>query len=315
MRKGVNRWCFPAGWSIRTCLAVARRAGFDGIELVMGDPDATAPDAPAGPMAHLASPAGYLGLHPYPTPELHPNSAPAQVRALGEEIRADGLEVPSVTSALPFLHPLTAGDEAERARGTELYRTALRFAGELGAETVLLVPGVIQPGSRYDEALARARDCIASLLPDAERHGVTLAVENVWNKMLQSPLEFRDFVDGFDSPWVRAYLDVGNVISTGYGEDWIRLLGPRLDKVHVCNFRGETGSLPGFTRHLLDGDVDWPAITRALRDAGYDGWLTAEVTPPSPHHPEKTLRDIASTVDWILGRGDPTPGTTAEAPR
>jgi hexulose-6-phosphate isomerase len=197
VRKGVNRWCFPAAWPIRTCLAVARRAGFDGVELVMGDPAASAQDAPAGPMAHLASPLGYLGIHPYPTPELHPDATPDEVRALGEEVRAHGLAVPSVTTALWVRHPLTAADEAERARGTELYRTALRFAGLLGAETVQLVPGLVQPGSRYDDALAHARDGIAALLPDAERHGVTLAVENVWNQMLQSPLEFRDFVDAW----------------------------------------------------------------------------------------------------------------------
>ena len=303
MRKGINQWSMPEAWDIRTCVDVAARAGFDGIELVLGDP--TAVSGPSQGAEHLGSPLRYLGFHPYANDEFSLESAPRDVDEVRKVVEEGGLTIPSISTVMPFLHPITSSDAEVRGRGTAILRQAIEFAGLLGAESLLVVPGVVGPGMRYDEALERAKGCLEELVPAAEEHDVTLAVENVWNQMLGSPLEFRDFVDAIDHPKVAAYVDVGNAVRTGFGEDWLRLLGDRVDKVHVCNFRGETGNLTGFTRHLLDGDVDWPAVMDALNDIGYDGWLTAEITPPSPHFPEKTLRDIATTMDWIIAGGDP----------
>lgn len=303
MRKGINQWSLPENWELRRCFENARTAGFDGVELVLGEEGERA-TAPAG-AEHLASPLRYLGFHPYSNDEFCLASSRDQVASVRELADEVGVAIPSISTVLPFLNPLSANEPAVRERGTEILDRALEFAGILGADSLLVVPGVVGPGVPYDAALERSRSCLASLAPQAEAQGVVLAVENVWNGMLYSPLEFRDFVDSVGSPWVRAYVDVGNAIRTGFGEDWLRLLGDRVDKVHVCNFRGEVGNLTGFTRHLLDGDVDWPAVMDALDTIGYDGWITAEVTPPAPHYPEKALRDIASTLDWILARGDP----------
>ena len=303
MRKGINQWSMPESWDIRRCAEVARRAGFDGIELVLGEPTETS--GPSQGAEHLGSPLRYLGFHPYANDEFCLSSAPRDVERVRELVEGTGLAIPSISTVMPFLHPITSPDAETRERGTRVLRQAIEFAGILGADSLLVVPGVVGPGMRYDDALEHARDCIEELIPAAEEHDVVLAVENVWNQMLGSPLEFRDFLDAIDHPRVRAYVDVGNAVRTGFGEDWLRILEERVDKVHVCNFRGETGNLTGFTRHLLDGDVDWPAVMAALDGIGYDGWLTAEITPPSPHFPEKTLRDIATTMDWIIAGGDP----------
>lgn len=310
MRKGINQWSLPDAWDLRTCFTVARDAGFDGLELVLGE-EVTGTSA-AGGAEHLGSPLAYLGFYPYANDEFCLTSSRRDVEAVRDLADDLGVQVPSVSTVMPFLHPLTAEEDAVRERGTEILRQALEFAGIVGAESLLVVPGVVTPGVHYERALERARSCLAKLVPDAEAHGVVLAVENVWNQMLLSPVEFRDFVDALDSPWVRAYVDVGNAVRTGFGEDWLRILAERVDKVHVCNFRGEVGNLTGFTRHLLDGDVDWPAVMDALGAIGYDGWLTAEITPPAPHHPEKVVRDLASTMDWILARGEPRPTGSEE---
>jgi hexulose-6-phosphate isomerase len=179
------------------------------------------------------------------------------------------------------------------------------MAALVGANDLLTIPALVGPGERYDEALEWSRQSLGELAPLAEELGVGLALENVWNLALLSPLEFRDFIDSFDSPAVGAYFDVGNVIVTGLGEHWIPLLGDRIRKVHFDNFRGEIGNATGFTRHLLDGAVNWPGIMDALREIDYDGWVIAEITPPAPHYPEKVIYDVSSTMDWILEGGQP----------
>jgi hexulose-6-phosphate isomerase len=119
------------------------------------------------------------------------------------------------------------------------------------------------------------REGVAELAPVAEELGVVIGVENVWNRVLLSPLEMRDFIDGFSSPGVGAYLDVGNMIVSGYAEDWVSILGRRVCSVHFKDFKRSVGTLAGFC-DLLEGDVNYPAVMRALRAVGYDGPCVAE---------------------------------------
>jgi len=155
----------------------------------------------------------------------------------------------------------------------------------------------------YDLAYERAHAFIAAALPLAAQHRVHLAIENVWNKFLLSPLEMRAFVDSFGSEWVGSYLDIGNVLATGYPEHWIPILGPRLRRVHFKDFRRAVGTIHGFVE-LLSGDANWPAIVAALRAAGYSGWIAAEMIPPVPfyqHHPEVLITNTARAMEAILG--------------
>jgi hexulose-6-phosphate isomerase len=230
------------------------------------------------------------------------------VHAIRDQVDRAGLAVPSIASVLPFIYPLSSPDEATRSKGVAVVSKALEFGEILGCESVLVIPGIVGQGSPYDVAMEQLARSIEDLIPVAERHGITLALENVWNQFLLSPLEFRDLLDRFDSSRVKAYFDVGNIVRTGFGEHWIEVLGERIDKVHFCNFRGEVGNITGFTRHLLDGDVNWPGVMAALAKIGYDGWTIAEITPPSPHYPGKVILDISTTMDWILGGGDPAVG-------
>lgn len=305
MRKGINQWSFPDSMDLRACFELARDAGFDGVELTLVEKPIEDSDAGGGGAEHLALPMTYLGFHPYENNDFTLESTPDDIRAIKDLADEVGVQIPSIATVLPFMYPLSASDSDTRQKGIDIVRTCLVFGEILGADAVLVVPGVVTPDVSYDAALARVRESLTELVPAAEETGVTLALENVWNQAFLSPLEFRDFIDSFDSEYVGAYFDVGNILRTGYGEHWIRILGDRLSKVHFCNFRGEVGNITGFTRHLLDGDVNWPAIMAALDEVGYDDWVTTEITPPAPHYPEKVIYDISSTMDWILAGGNP----------
>ena len=168
-------------------------------------------------------------------------------------------------------------------------------AVQAGADVVLLVPAVVNEQITYEEAWERSQPEIRELAKYAEEKQVTIAIENVWNKFLLSPIEFARFVDEIDSPWVQAYFDVGNIVLYGYPEHWIRSLGSRIRRVHVKGFRRKDFSFV----YLLEGSIDWKAVMQAFRDIGYDGYVTAEM-PPYPTIPEQMVYDTARHLDAIF---------------
>ena len=211
-----------------------------------------------------------------------PESTQADCRKLVKTARAHGLEVSSLASGLGWQFPLSADDAAVRSKGVQMVERSLQAAAWLGVKALLVVPGYLAPLGGdprvhvpYEVALDRIRDGIRQLVPTAERVGVTLGIENVWNRVLLSPLEMRDFIDSFGSERVGSYLDVGNMILFGYAEDWVRILGPRICCVHFKDFKRSVGTLDGFC-DLLEGDVNYPAVMAELRRLDYDGPCVGE---------------------------------------
>jgi hexulose-6-phosphate isomerase len=151
----------------------------------------------------------------------------------------------------------------------------------------------------YDTVHKRASEAVASLVPIARAARIAVGIENVWNKFLVDPFAMRAFVDQFDSEWVGAYFDVGNAMLVGYPEQWIRILGKRIKRVHLKDFRRGVGTADGFV-DLLSGDVNWPAVMNALREVGYDGPLTAEMIPLYKHCPEVLIENTSRAMDAIL---------------
>jgi len=177
-------------------------------------------------------------------------------------------------------------------KGLEGMENALRCANAMGATTVLLVPAVVGENVGYGDAYKRSQEHIHKLLPLAEEMKVIIAVENVWNKFLLSPFEFARYIDEFESPWVRAYFDTGNVVIHGYTQDWIRTLGKRIVKIDLKDFKRE-----GYQwTNLGDGDVNWPEVRKALDEIGYEGYMTAELEGGD----EAYLKDVASRMDRII---------------
>ena len=159
---------------------------------------------------------------------------------------------------------------------------------------MLLVPAVVTKTVSYRDAYARSQANIRKILPDAERAGIKIAIEEVWNKFLLSPTEFARYIDEFESPWVGAYFDVGNVVEYGFPQDWIHELGKRILKVHIKEYAKEKR----FGYPLGEGEIDWPAVRRALLDVGYEGWISAEVPGKGPAE----LKEIVRRMDQVLGQ-------------
>ena len=173
-------------------------------------------------------------------------------------------------------------------------RTSLHNARLWGADTVLLVPAVVTAEVTYEQAWERSQAQIQTLIPLAAELRVIIAIEEVWNKFLLSPLEFARYVDEFNTPWVRAYFDVGNVAISGYPQDWIRTLGTRIVKLHIKDFRFRN-RVAEFVP-LLEGDIDWRAVYRALSDIRYTGTATVEL----PGGDAAYLKDVSNRFDRIL---------------
>ncbi len=230
----------------------------------------------------LAKKCGFDGIEASPMEDLD------AARRLGRLARQAGVPIHSIVRGgwdAPFSDP----DPKVIDKGLAKMETALRSAKALGADVVLLVPAIVNENVSYDQAYKRSQRHIRKLLPLAEELGVVIAVENVWNKFLLSPLEFARYVDEFDSPWLKAYFDIGNVILFGYSQDWIRTLGKRTVKIHLKDFKQS-----GYKwTNLLDGDVNWPQVRRALDEIGYDGFLTTELRGGD----EAYLIDLAGRID------------------
>jgi hexulose-6-phosphate isomerase len=197
---------------------------------------------------------------------------------------------------LPLSHP----DPKVRAQGLEVLKTSLRDSKAYGGTTVLLVVGIVNKEISYADAWQRTQAEIRKALPLAQELGIKIAFENVWNMFLLSPLEFARYVDEFESPWVGAYFDIGNVVNYGWPEQWIRILGKRILKVDVKEYsrgiRDQKGPGAGFNVELGDGDCDWPAVLAALDEVGYRGWGTAEVRGGD----RERLAEISRRMDYVL---------------
>ena len=234
----------------------------------------------------LAKKCGYEGIEASPTEDL--NTA----RRLGKLARQAGVPIHSIVYG--WWPPFPGPDPAVVKKSIASMEKALRCANAMGASAVLLVPTRVTETFSYAQAYKRSQRYIRELIPLAEELGVIIAVENVWNKFLLSPLEFARYVDEFDSPWLKAYFDVGNVIILGFAQDWIRTLGKRIVKIHFKDFKRR-----GYQwTNLLEGDVNWPEVSRALDEVGYTGFVTPELRGGD----EAYLTDLSKRIDRIITR-------------
>jgi len=212
-----------------------------------------------------------------------------------------GLEIPSVCNALHWEYPLSHPDPAVREKGVDALVHSLEDAAAYGADTVLMVPGRVSADVTYDECWDRSVPAIRRALPVAGRLRVKIAIENVWNNFLLSPLEAARYVDQFNSPFISFYFDCGNIRLYGWPEQWIRILGDRIAKVHIKEYSMELantqGRGAGFRVDLLEGDVNWPEVMKALDDTGYDDWA---ITEQSGGDTPEGLADLVARLTRIL---------------
>ena len=215
-----------------------------------------------------------------------------------------GLLVHSVMNSDHWEYPLSSADPAVVGKSVLGMETSLRNANLWGAGVVLLVPAVVNPQTSYRDAWTRSQKVIKErILPLAQELKVVVGIEEVWNKFLLSPVEHARYVDEFASPWVKAYLDVGNMVFYGYPQDWIRTLGARIARVHLKDFQVDRENGKFTWKNLGEGDIDWPEVRKAFSDVGYDGWVTTEVDGGDAAY----LKDLSARVDRFLAGQKPVP--------
>jgi L-ribulose-5-phosphate 3-epimerase len=293
IKKGINIWSFPGDMSIIDCMKLAKKAGFEGIELAL---------ALKGPLSLQSTDEEILSY-----------------RKASEEI---GIKINSLASGLYWQFSLTSNREDIREKAKNVVKKQLDTAKLLGADCILVCPGTVgvdfKPddvvpdakdieffaGSEiidYDVAYERSQSALKELSPYAAEKEVVIGIENIWNKFLLSPLEMRNFIDEVGSPWVQVFLDVANMVLFGYPEQWIKILGHRIKKVHFKDFRRGAPTLAGFV-DLLAGDVDYIKVVDAFIDTGYEGWANAEMCPVYSQYSDQIVYNTSATMDRILRR-------------
>jgi hexulose-6-phosphate isomerase len=271
MKKGLNQWCLPKEMSIHQAIELCCRLGYDGLEVNV---------AAEG--------------------ELTLDTTPEQLQTIATWARDAGLALPSVATGLHWRYPLSDPSPECHARGMAIARQQLQAAHILGADTILLIVGLVTETESYDQVWERSLAAVQELAEEAARLQVQIGIENVANHFLLSPLEMRDFIDAVDSPWVGAYYDVGNTVFThqGWPQHWIHILGRRIRKVHVKDHRAADTGIVGAP--LLAGDtIHWPQVMKALHAVDYDDYLTVEISP-YPHFPTKLAEDAVQSLDALF---------------
>lgn len=207
------------------------------------------------------------------------------------------IRIDSVMNMYDQEYPLSSSDPAVVERGLAGMRASLRNARFWGSDAVLLVPAVVNAQTSYHDAWMRSQQQIRKLIPLAEELKTVIAIEEVWNKFLLSPLEMDRYIGEFQSPWIKAWFDVGNVLLYGYPQDWIRTLGKRIVKLHIKDFKSKEDGYAWV--NLGDGDADWPEVRKALAEIGFAGSAVAELDGGD----EAYLRDLSRRMDrLVLGR-------------
>jgi len=264
IKKGACIGVLPEGMTVLEKFEVAKRAGFEGVE---------------------------------------PNTlnSPDEVKQYKEAAEKTGVKITSIMNSDHWKYPLSDDDPEVVQKCVEGIKTSMHNAHDLGAGAVLLVPGIVTAEVGYAEVYKRSQEQIRKLLPLAKELKVIIAIEEVGNRFLLSPLEMARYVDEFKSPWVRSYFDIGNVVSYGYPQDWIRTLGKRICRVHIKRFEPGTDHPQFDPKDRRTQGIDWPDVRRALNEVGYSSWITAEVKSGD----ENYVKEVSARMDRIFSGQNP----------
>jgi len=218
-----------------------------------------------------------------------------------EAMKQTGLIASSVCCSTHWKQPLSHPDKDVRKESIQNIAIALEDASIYQTDALLIVPGVVNEETTYDECWNRATEGIRELIPFAEKYKVKICIENVWNNFLLSPIEARHFIDQFDSPYVKFYFDCGNILVYGWPEQWIKILGDRIGRIHIKEFDKQLaeskGKWEGFNTKLTEGTVNWSNVMKEIRKHYQSNWLTTEQGPAGT--PDE-LKDLRTRLDKII---------------
>jgi L-ribulose-5-phosphate 3-epimerase len=274
MKKSIGDNMIPKGWSFEQGLELVKKAGYEGIELWLGD-----------------------------VPWFQMETTDAQVSALRRKVESAGLVASNVSTGLHWETPLSARDPKVRAQAIRIVQREIETAQLLGCDAVLVVAGLVTEEVPYNEVYPRCVDAMQQLAPVAAKARVKIGCENCnsEHRFLISTREFWTFLNEVNSPYVGLHLDVGNIHDTGFAEQWIEMHGSRITRVHLkdpMKKRGRSGE-PVYTNLFL-GDNNWAAIRAALKKVGYDGWLIAEMEWRYRFAPDQQFFDTAAAMQRLI---------------
>ena len=275
MKTAVSFYTFDEKVDLKEAMEQCKKAGYDGVELVVSE-------------------TGGLNMK-------QSDSELAGIKQMADDF---GLKICSVGAWNLLANNLVSDDPKIAAYGFEIIKRQLYCAAALGADTVLTIPGHVgSPFAEgivsYDIAYDRAGEAITKLGKIAKDLKVNIGVENVWNKFLLSPLEMRKFIDDIANEYVGVYFDIGNIIYIGYPEQWIRILGKRIKKLHFCDCRFDQAGLGMFV-DLFEGDVDYVEVMAAIKEIGYDDWAVVEFLPNYKRFPYQSIINARLSMDRLL---------------
>lgn len=306
MKKGISQWAFSEDMMLKDCFKLAKDAGFDSVEVAIAEKG-----------------------------EITLNSTKKDIQKIVDASRSTGIEISSLATGLFWDYSLTSDNSLEREKAKGIVKKMIEVASWLGVDTILIVPGAVDVFFKpdfmvvtYEKVYERAHQTLKELAPMAEEYKVNIAIENVWNKFLLSPIETKNFVDSIGSPYVGVYFDVGNVLLYGYPEQWIRILGKRIKRVHVKDYKQIVGMSSQFGElrdmfqkkfstklsfvqnfggfcNILEGDVNFKEVMKALKQVGYNSYVTAEFIAPltleKGEDPREFVMSIGRNLDKVLG--------------
>lgn len=278
MKKSINAWSVDVNETFEEMFSHLSACGFEAVELnIDGEP---APHA------------------------LTMNTTLEELREIRNKAECFGLEIAGVSTSL-YNGMLGADDKETREKGKDLLRKQMICAAALGADSVLCVPGTdISSGASLKNAFDNSYTALCEMKQEIEYSKIYVCLENVWNGFFVSPFDMAAFIDRLDSPYIKAYYDVGNTVAFSDTVSWIKILGDRIHRIHIKDFKRNSGLNNGGTwADLLAGDVDWPNVVAALKENGYDGYITAEVFPTKKYSEILTFYKEVSAQENIILKG------------
>ncbi len=270
MIKSINICTYPESVPLGEVFAEIKKAGFDYAELNM-----------------------YSTRHNYPN--IWNGADDEEIKAVGELAKQHGIVPVGIVSAELWEKRLTENDPAVREAGMEVIRKMIHVCTVLGMDTVLVVPGVVSETVSYRDAYENAKSCLKVLGKEAAEKGVALAIENVWNKFLLSPLEMRRFIDECGEG-VAAYFDAGNIERDGFQAHWIEVLGEKIRRVHVKGFDKDSGKFC----YLHEGTIDWKITFADLKTVGYEGPVSTEMWPEEGMSTKTAVEMFSADMNNIM---------------
>lgn len=278
MKKCLNAWSVDGKTGFEEMFTKLKDAGFDGVELNLDREGGSAHS-----LTFSTSPA-----------------ALAEMRRISDYC---GLPVVSVSSSL-YGSTMGSPNKKDRVYAREILLRQLDCAAALGAGGILVVPGGPSEEVSLKTAWENSLETLRSLKEEIEAAKILVGFENVWNRFFTSPFDMLSFINETGCGYVCAYFDIGNAVAFSDPENWIEILGDKIRLVHVKDFKRQNGvNTGGEWVDISKGSVNWKKVVAALRTAGFDGFLTAEVSKSNRLESfSKFYSGVSSALDSLIKR-------------